>query len=686
MKHASRRNVSSKSPRAFVRVARRSRGARAHSDAQPLRLLALSTLFVLFTLGAVFVIDGPPWADRARGAALAANQHVHAPAPERTVFGPVLASSDTLSVRLDARIADDSISTDGAIPTNRKVMLNFVLRDPATGAPLTGLTPAARLDADIAAPPNPYGPPDTGDPFDARETFVLVNEAGDLGVLESDGAGAHRHAPGTSLTRLTGSNFSSVVKLPDAAADALADRSGRYVFASVPDQNAVAIVDTLTRRLAHVVPVGTDPVRLALEPSGDRVWVGNDRDGTVTSIDTESHATQSVKVGAGHHEFAFSKDRRLTFVSSSQSQTISTISAPDSRLIAELSVVGGAASMDFAAGRLFVAQPAAGSVAVFDLREDQLVASGAIYTGTGTDQIRVHPLSNVGIASNPQANSATLFDASTLQLIKQVPTGRGPDDIAFIEDYALIRNSLSPDVTFVNLTNPDVADEIPIGSEPYLDALYPGVHARLFVNATGDEVLVPSPAEGQVYQLHVMMGRPMIMDQIKVDRGSEIVVSPAAEVRESAAGMYSRTVRFGVAGGHTLTIDAGDGRAPVSFRFEVVSPDSLRPWRISTVQPDSPYVAGQPSLVGFQVVERTTSRPEERLEAPMITVYQFAPGQAPWQRVVPASYAGDGLYQATVVFPNRGTFSATLSAPATGLSTADVPASSFEVAAAEPIW
>jgi streptogramin lyase len=677
---STRHKISSKPRRVAARAVRRStREATRGRGLQSLRIIVLSIVFALGTLGAVFALEGPTGAERARRDAVTAHQHVHAAATERTVLGPLLASSDNLTVRLDARIADADLVSDRAIPTGRKVILSFVLRDPATGTPLTGLSPAARLQPDIAAPINPYGPPDTGDPFDARETFVLVNDTGDLGVLESDGAGAHRHAPGASLTRLTGSNFSSVVKLPDASADALTDLAGRYVFASIPSQNLVAIVDTLTLRVAHLVPVGAEPTSLALEPSGNRVWVGNDGDGTVSAIDIRSHSSDTYRVGDGHHEFAFSNDSRLAFVSNSESKTVGAISSQDGRVVAELPIAGGPGSMDFAAGRLFVAQPAVGSVAVFDVQADQLIAAGAVRTGAGSERVRVHPFSQIGVATNRQANTATLFDTSTLQVIKQVRTGLGPDDIAFVEDYVVIRNSLSPDVTFVNVTNPDVADEVAIGSEPYLDEPHPGVHARLFVNSAGDEVLVPNPAEGQVYQLHVMMGRPMVMDQIKVDRGSETVLSPAAVVRELDPGTYSRIVRFAVAGGHTLSIDPGDGRTPVAFRLEAVSPNALRPWEVTAVQPGSPYVSGQTSLVSFQVVERATNRPEDRLQEPMISVYQFAPGQTPWQQVLPANYAGQGRYQAAVVFPRSGAYSATLSALATGLSASDVPASTFEV-------
>jgi hypothetical protein len=205
------------------------------------------------------------------------------------------------------------------------------------------------------------------------------------------------------------------------------------------------------------------------------------------------------------------------------------------------------------------------------------------------------------------------------------------------------------------------------------------VHARLFLNATGDEVLVPSPAEGQVYQLHVMMGRPMVMSQMRVDRGSEVVVAPGSDVHEVSPGAYQRIVRFGLAGAHTLTIRPAEGYTPVSFDLEVVSPKVPRPWVVTQVPPETPHVAGKEAQVRFQVINKGSGTPDESLPDPVITIYRFGPGQVPWQRVLPAEHAPGGFYQTRVTFPAGGSFSATLSSLSAGLSSGDVPPATLEV-------
>jgi hypothetical protein len=80
------------------------------------------------------------------------------------------------------------------------------------------------------------------------------------------------------------------------------------------------------------------------------------------------------------------------------------------------------------------------------------------------------------------------------------------------------------------------------------------------------------------------------------------------------------------------------------------------------------------------VIKTEAATPDEALPDPVITIYRFGPGQAPWQRVLVAEHAPGGIYQADVTFPTGGSFSATLSSLAAGLSPGDVPATTLDVA------
>jgi DNA-binding beta-propeller fold protein YncE len=337
--------------------------------------------------------------------------------------------------------------------------------------------------------------------------------------------------------------------------------------------------------------------------------------------------------------------------------------------------------LDYAAdsGRLYVANEGSGTVSVLAVTDSLVTPVGEIPAGAGTTQVRIDPSGRTGVASNRRANTLTVFDASSGEVVKTVPAGAGPDGIVFLDGYAVVRNSLSPDVTFVNLRNPDIADEIAIGTEPVLAGPRPGVHARPFLNATGDEVLVPSPAAGILQHLHVMMGRPMAMDQTRVGQGTAFLLSLTNEVQEVSPGTYQRMVRFDRAGTYTLRVSLGPDRPQplAEFALPVVSSSGGAPWL--AVAPPGAYIAGQEGVVQYRVTDRRSGAAVEGLRDAVISVYRLAPGQTPWQRVLPAEDAGDGLYQARVVFPEPGTFSATITSRELGLRPEDGARGTVEV-------
>jgi hypothetical protein len=272
-----------------------------------------------------------------------------------------------------------------------------------------------------------------------------------------------------------------------------------------------------------------------------------------------------------------------------------------------------------------------------------------------------------------------VFDTASKQVTRTVKAGGGPDWITFLGDYALVRNSLTPDVTFVNLSNPELANEIRIGNQPVLSLPTPGIHARLFPNATGDEVLVPSPAGDQVYQIHLMVGEPMVMSQTKVNLGTDFVVPMVNQVLEVSPGLYQRVVRFEKEGSYTLTIRPSEDGAPLELPLSVVPPRVEAGWLVQPVASSQEHSAGQEVSVRYQVTRRATGEPETDIKDGVITLYRLVPGQAPWQRVLPVSHEGNGVYGARLQFSEAGDFTMTFSSRGLGLTVRDQPPATVRV-------
>ncbi len=590
----------------------------------------------------------------------------HATILTRPVLGPLDAISADARVQLEASInvAPNDARAPG-IPVGEKVLLTFRVHD-LNGKPLPGLTP--RIETKL------LGAPASSDPFDLQELFVLTSATGDVGIIAEDDHAAH--TPGRALGRAVGSNFSAMLALTGAASDAVMDRDHRYIFVTLPGKDAVAVIDASSHRVIEQINVGKKPHHIAIESSGKRVWVANDGDGTVSAIETATHRAQTIRVGAGHHEFAFAAESGLVFVSNHQANTVSVIHAEQARVIAEVAVGDAPHGLEYAARRLYVANEGAGTISVLNVEGERVAPIATINAGAGTRQVRIDATGHVGVASNMRANTLTLFNPATNTVIKTIQSGGGPDSIVFLGNYAIVRNALTPNATFVHLDMPDIADNIVLGDAPALTKLATNAHARLFVNGAGDRVLIPGSVEGQIYRLHIMDGRPMAMSQTKVTQGADLILSLVNDTRETSPGVYQRIARFDRAGAYTLTIANAD-KLLAQFTLNIVSTKNVKPWNVELISPMQPYVARQQVVVQFRVV--STQAGATQIADGVIRVYRFVPGQVAWQWGALAEYVGDNIYQAKMEFPEAGTYSITFNSLQSDLTAADSPRATVPV-------
>jgi YVTN family beta-propeller protein len=98
----------------------------------------------------------------------------------------------------------------------------------------------------------------------------------------------------------------------------------------MPEAGKVAAVDLENFKVVANVEAGKNPVRIALQPDGKYLWVGNDGEGEessgVTVIDAQAHTVAaSIATGAGHHEIAFTADSLFAFVTNRDAGTVSVI-------------------------------------------------------------------------------------------------------------------------------------------------------------------------------------------------------------------------------------------------------------------------------------------------------------------------------------------------------------------------
>lgn len=78
---------------------------------------------------------------------------------------------------------------------------------------------------------------------------------------------------------------------------------GRHVFVVNTPADTVDVIDAKSKTITHRIPVGIDPVSIAIRPDGKEIWVSNHVSDSVSVIDTDSTSATYLHVIATIQEF-----------------------------------------------------------------------------------------------------------------------------------------------------------------------------------------------------------------------------------------------------------------------------------------------------------------------------------------------------------------------------------------------
>ena len=180
--------------------------------------------------------------------------------------------------------------------------VRFRMSDAASGRPVPGLKPAAWMDMSGVVGGKAgeqrackdkvalylQGSVGIRPMVDLNSYYLLVlNQDASVSVID----------PVVSMTGSTSLFATVVLKRP--AADWTKSLDQKRLYLSLPRAGEVTVVDAETFKVVAGIPAGAEPMRLALQPDGRRLWVGDDAKepgkGGVTVIDTETSS-----VGGDH--------------------------------------------------------------------------------------------------------------------------------------------------------------------------------------------------------------------------------------------------------------------------------------------------------------------------------------------------------------------------------------------------
>jgi YVTN family beta-propeller protein len=569
-------------------------------------------------------------------------------------------------VEFEARPAADA----SALMEDELAELRFSIREASTGRPMRGLAPGAWLDV-----AENLRNKDGAEQKSCKDKIALylkgivgIRPMADLNsyyvvVLNRD-ASLSIVDPKVSMVGRT----STLARVPLAGAGADLARSGddRRIFVSMPAAGRVAAIEADTFKVAANVRAGPGATRLALQPDGRYLWVGNNAPagerGSVTVIDADAlKPLATIPVGRGHHEIALSSDSRWAFVSNRNDGTVTVIDVRTLAAVREIAVGGQPIALAYSAlsRLLYVAEAQSG--VLYAIHPDDFSTQARIALAPGLGPARFTPDGRWLLVLNTADDKVYVIDPSSNRVVHDIAVPGQPYQLAFTRAFAYVRSLGSERVSMINLAS------LGSGKQPTVQSFAAGARppkaagelaiADSIAPAAGDAgVLVVNPADNTTYFYMEGMNAAASNYQTQGAAARAVIVVDRS-LREVEPGVYAARVRMPAAGKFDVAFSLDSPRmlhcfatqAAVNPRRAAARDGAQLEYLVESRRVD----AGADVPIRFRIADATGREPRKGLADVRVMVV-LAPGRRRGE--VTASEVGDGVYEARAAFTEPGAY------------------------------
>ena len=590
-----------------------------------------------------------------------------------------------VAVEFSAVSAEKGAGT-GEVIEGEYADIHFKITDARSHQPMKGLSPGAWLDS--GSPLTDSGPESRSckgkietylkgvagvrPMLDLTSYYILVfNQDASISVIDP-------------LVGVAGkTNLFATIILKQPPGDWAKSPDNKRLYVTLPEAGQVAVVDTDNFRVIGNIDAGSRPMRIALQPDGRYLWVGNDADteeaGGVTVIDTQTLKTVThIPTGKGHHEIAFSDGDRFAFVSNREKGGVSVIDIGQMKKIKDIRTGSLPISLAYSTNgqALYVADGIDGSVAVVAGSEPEVIAT--IQAKPGLGPMRITPDGHWVLVVNSRENLVHVLEISTNRLVQNIPVGTRPYQIAFSDAFAYVRSLDSEHVGMISLAQLGKETALQIstfaaGSTPPKEVSDLGIGASV-VPAVGEAaVVVASPADNLVYYYMEGMLAPSgnFRNPGHSARAIEVV---DRSLKETQAGIYSARVKLPVAGDYDVAFLLESPRLIQCFHVQAKPNPALKVEHISAeieyINPSTHAEVGDLVQWQFRIDDPQSHQPKTGLTDVRV-LYYLAPGLL--RTEVPSREVGSGVYQAELPIHRVGAYYVYVGIPSLKLKFGDLP-------------
>jgi 40-residue YVTN family beta-propeller repeat len=588
-----------------------------------------------------------------------------------------------VAIQLSLQSLPDEMGRNNGLIHGADAIATFRLTDARTGQPLTGLHPAAWFNT------NPTGrAPNEAECQDKIRTFSggLLSTRADVDLnnyllltLNHDRTITFIN-PQVSFSK---TKLESIIELPGTGVDWALSDNKNSLYVTLPEQSAVAVINTITKKLVSTLSIGekTKPMRLALEPGGRNVWVGLDGSASVAAIDTASNKLAAiVEAGAGLHNIAFTADGRFAYVTNSDADTVSVIDIKKFVKVADIKVGKTPVPVAYssASGLIYVAAINGESISAIDPAKQQVVAT--IPVKRGVVALRFEPKGRFGFVVNQVASTVSVLDSATNTINGETAVVKQPDQVVFTPGYAYLRGTDSEKISLIDLTLAATGKLSPV--EVTAGRLPPskmpqeiGVSDMIVPTPEGNAVMIANAPDQMIYYYVEGMMAPMgTLTNYK--RRPLALLLLDRSLSETEPGVYSTLIKLPRAGHYDVPFFLSQPRVVNCFQVDIAeSPDGAKNPANSSIAVEFLFKGKQfkpleEVPLRIKLTDSITKQPIAGLKDVQVLVFE-PPGI--WQQRQFASEVEPGVYEITQGFPHAGAFRVMLNISSRAVSFADLP-------------
>lgn len=587
-----------------------------------------------------------------------------------------------------AATPDERGNSNGLVAGSNAVAA-FRITDARTGQPITGLHPNAWISSRLGERiPNDIECKDKiasfmGGLLSVRPDIDLnsyliwtINHDNTISVIN----------PQIAFSR---TKLENLIVLPGAGADWTLSKSNDTVYVTLPDLSAVAVVDTVTRKVAQTIPLksGTKPRRIVLDSSGSHAIVGLDDSPYVAVIDTKTNKLAAmISTGEGLHQIEFEPGGRFAYVSNSKANTVSIIDMKKLAKVSDLSVGDTPVPLAYspASRSFYVASLNGAAISVIDPAKRRVVTT--IPTEPGVIALRFAPDGRFGFLVNQVKSTVSILDAATNKIVASTKVVKEPDQVVFTRGYAYIHSIGSEKFSLIELTDFTKTTPAPVdiqGGQKAPDTVPEeiGIADMIAPTPEGNAVMIANnPDQLLYYYVEGMMAPMGTFSNYK--RRPKALLLLDRSLSETAPGVYSTNIKLRHSGSFDVPVLLDQPRLHKCFQLEVgpsTEGENVAGGASIAVEPvfkTDGVKTGETVSLKFKIVDAVTKQPLKGLNDLTVLVFQ-QPGI--WQQRQVAKEIDAGVYEITQVFPSSGLFNVMVGATSRGVAFADLPFKTVKV-------